>query len=276
VDGMFKFGLDIVFSNIVNYFARNADNIIIGKFYGANSLGLYSKSYQLFRLPTSNILSPIRNVALPVLSSIQNDEMQFVKYYKGIIALTATLIFPISVYFYFEADFIIPLILGNQWIEAIPIFKLLALGGMIQPITGQSGIVMIASGNSKRYLNWQIFYSICLVISFFIGIRFGVLGLAMAYAIAEFVLFIPGLMHNYNDTFIKPQNIISGLAFPFLICIVTTVIVFGLKEQFILEESILQHVLIALIFFTIYFLFTLLRKEMRQMIKSIISVLIKK
>lgn len=276
VDGMFKFGLNIVLSNLVNYFARNADSFIIGKFCGAHQLGIYSKSYQLFRLPTNNILSPIRNVALPALSSIQTNELQFVKYYKSIIALTATLIFPISIYFYFEADFLIPFILGNQWVAAVPIFQLLALGGIVQPITGQSGIVMVATGNSKRYLNWQLIYSFTLVVSFFIGIQYGVRGLAMAYVIAEFLLFVPGLFYTYKNTFIKPKYVVAQLIYPLLSSLLVVVFVFGIIDANVSQKNLPFHFLIAVLFFGCYSLVVWLKRDMREMIKTMFKLLINK
>ncbi|MBP7509102.1 MAG: lipopolysaccharide biosynthesis protein [Prolixibacteraceae bacterium] len=270
VKSMFNFGLNLTTSSVVNFFARQADKIIIGKIVGAVQLGLYDKAYQLFRMPTANILSPIRNVAMPALSSIQKEKEQYLKYYKSIILLTATFVFPLSVYFYIEADFIINLILGNQWLGAIPIFKLLAIGGLIQPITGQSGIVMLSTGNTKRYLHWQIFYSTCLVISFIIGIRFGVTGLATAYAIAEFILFLPGLLHNYKNTPVKPLIVLNELIIPILVSLFAAFTLLAARSIFKTEDIII-HISYAILFFSLYSVITWQRKDFRHTIQLMVS-----
>lgn len=268
IKSMIHFGLNVSMSSFVNYFARNADNLIIGKFAGAAQLGFYDKAYQLFRLPTNNVLNPIRNVAMPGLSSLQNDHVQFNRYYNGIISLTALLIFPVSIYLYLEADFIIPLILGPNWSESIPIFKLLALGGLIQPITGQSGILMLSIGKSKKYLQWQIFYSVILVLSFIIGIQFGVLGLATAYAIAELFLFFPGLYFNYKNSPVKRLDMIKVLILPLLVSLFGFIVALMLKKS-IKSDIFINHIWIAIVFWMIYLLFVVFNNSNRNLIKML-------
>ena len=272
VRGMLKFGIHLTGSSFANYFSRSVDKILIGKLVGAEALGVYNKAYELFRMPTNNILSPIRNVAVPALSSLQKKNNQFKKYYGRIIALTATMIFPVSIYFYIEADFFIPLVLGPQWMEAIPVFKILAIGGLIQPITGQSGILMITTGNSKRYLQWQIFYSICLVVSFIVGVQWGIFGLVTAYVIAEFALFVPSLLHNYKNTPVSPKTVLDELKMPILISLFSAFILLLFKNYFYSDNEWIR-LLYAFIFFGIYAALTWQRKDMRITIRSILNKL---
>ena len=64
---MLRFGGDIMGFDIINYFSRNLDNILIGRFIGAGALGFYSKAYALLTLPLLQINSPISAVAIPAL-----------------------------------------------------------------------------------------------------------------------------------------------------------------------------------------------------------------
>lgn len=70
----FNFGKDLTAFNLVNYFSRNLDNLLIGKFYSLDLLGFYSKAYQLLLMPVQQIRGPIYNVSMPVLSSLKNDK----------------------------------------------------------------------------------------------------------------------------------------------------------------------------------------------------------
>ncbi len=263
VRSMLRFGIHLTISSFFNYFSRNADNILIGKFIGADGLGIYQKSYQLFRLPVTNILNPIGQVALPALSSLKEQQERFGNFYKKMIQVISAITFPVSIYFFIESDFIINLVLGDQWSGAIPVFKLLALGGLVQPITAQSGILMVSTGNSKRYLNWQIFYACVLVISFISGIPYGITGLATAYAIAEYAVLIPGLIYCYRDTPIKPTTIVTQIAPAFIISLLAAAIML-LTKHIAQNETILFRIISACVFFIVYTLVSWSRKEFRR------------
>ena len=84
---MVKFGSDVVGFNVINYFARNLDNILIGRFHGSLSLGLYSKAYQLLMMPINNLRDPLTRVAMPALSRLQNEPEQYRTYSLSISAV---------------------------------------------------------------------------------------------------------------------------------------------------------------------------------------------
>ena len=65
-----KYGSGVSGFNIVNYFARNADNLLIGKFYGSEQLGYYDRAYRLLLFPISQILGPLGRVILPLLARL--------------------------------------------------------------------------------------------------------------------------------------------------------------------------------------------------------------
>jgi len=223
VRNMLKFGIHLTGFDFFNYFSRNADSILIGKFIGANELGLYNKAYQLFMLPIHNILNPINQVAMPALSSIKNNHSRYRSYYLRIVNLIATLTFPIAMLLYFEADFIINLFLGNQWKDAVPVFKILALAGLITPVASTRGLVMVSNGYSKRYFHWGIIYSLFIVTSFIIGVNFGIEGVAISYVITIYSLFFPSLIYAFKNTPIEPKLFLFELLTPFLITLFLSV-----------------------------------------------------
>ena len=84
--------------NFLNYFTRNADNILIGKFMGADSLANYNRAYQLLLLPNTLFLGIVNPVLQPVFSEYQ-DEVNYIRnvYYK-IIHFLALLGIPLSIF----------------------------------------------------------------------------------------------------------------------------------------------------------------------------------
>ena len=89
--------------NFINYFSRNLDKLIIGRFFSMNELGYYEKSYRLMMLPLQYVTNVITPVMHPILTSLQNDYKSLAEKYNKIIKLIATISFPLGVFLYFAA-----------------------------------------------------------------------------------------------------------------------------------------------------------------------------
>ena len=95
---MLAFGRNITGFNLINYFARNSDKILVGRFCGSGILGLYSKAYNLLMLPISQICGPLTSVAVPALSRIQDDPKRYTSYYTKLILLISFISMPLMVF----------------------------------------------------------------------------------------------------------------------------------------------------------------------------------
>ena len=127
--------------NFINYFSRNADSLLIGKYFGSTSLGFYDRSYRLMMMPVQNLTHVITPVLLPVLSGYQDDKSRIFTQYLRIVNLLAIIGFPLSVFLYYTAPEIIEVVYGPLWIQSIPIFKLLAMTVGIQVVLSSSGSI---------------------------------------------------------------------------------------------------------------------------------------
>lgn len=143
---LFQFGF-----GVINYFTRNLDNLLIGKFINLKELGYYQKSYNIMLLPVQNITHVITPVLFPVLSDYQNN-INFIKEkYNVVLKILSTIGFPISVMLFFCAKEIIIILFGAQWTPAVMVFKLLAVTIGFQIIGSTVGSVYQAT-NSTNWL----------------------------------------------------------------------------------------------------------------------------
>ena len=193
VKAMVKFGSDLVGFNIINYFSRNLDNILIGRYHGSAELGFYSKAYQLLMMPITNLRDPMNRVAMPALSRLQNDPAQYRNYYMKFVSILSFISMPLVVYLFVCSDQVIYLLLGEQWEGASEIFKILAIVSFLQPLTSSRGLVLITTGKSRRYLVLGAITSFVLCISFFIGVLWGAKGVAISYAVGVYLIVFPSL-----------------------------------------------------------------------------------
>ena len=191
VRSMLKFGANLTGFNFINYFARNADKFLLGKFYGAQAIGQYSLAYRFLMLPLSQINAPISRVLLPTLSRIQNDQEAyselFLKYVQRIGWLT---IIPISLGTLIGGPLIV-LLLGEQWREAGGLFEILTIAALFQPVSNLTGLLYTSRGLTNRLLQWGLVGSSITVIGFIVGLNWGTRGVAIAYASTSLLITIP-------------------------------------------------------------------------------------
>jgi PST family polysaccharide transporter len=214
VRSMIAFGGHLTGFGIVNYFARNFDNILLGRFYGAGVLGLYSRAYNIMMLPISQIRNPLELVAIPALSHIQNEPVRYKKYYIKLITMISFITMPLMVFLFVCADEVIDLLLGSKWSGAAGIFKILAIAAFIQPVISLSGLVLVSLGQSKRYFTFGIINSIIIVTSFVLGLPWGAIGVAVGYTIATYVLLAPTLWYCFRRSPISITDFFSAISRP--------------------------------------------------------------
>jgi PST family polysaccharide transporter len=216
INGMLRYGLDLSGFSVINYCARNLDNLLIGKFWGAEQLGIYAKAYNLLIMPIQQINNPIRSVAFPVLCSLQTQPARFRRYYLNILFFITALTTPLCLCLAVIAPEVVDLILGPQWDEVAIIFRLLAISAVAQPVCNTSGWLYTATGNSRGLFKWGSMGSLGLIISFFVGLPYGPKGVAVAYSIAVALWMLPCMYLAITGTSISIFDVVKVIGQPLI------------------------------------------------------------
>src|SRR4029077_20998046 len=122
IRSMLWFGGTITLNNVVCYVAYNADKVLLGRFWGADALGIYGRAYQLINLPTENLNSTLGIVAFPALSRVQNDPQRLRRYFLRGYSLFLAIAMPITIECALFSDDVIRVALGTQWSAAAGVF----------------------------------------------------------------------------------------------------------------------------------------------------------
>lgn len=178
---MIAFGASITSFNIVNFFARNADNVIIAKFRGAGELGLYDRAYKLMLFPLQNINAPLSRVMTPALSRLQNEPGRYRRAYMLALRGLAVVSLPGMITAAICSNRVVELLLSHRWIGAAPVFFWLSMTAIAQIVANTTGWLYISMGQGKRQFYWGMVSSAISLISFAIGIPDGAVGVARAY-----------------------------------------------------------------------------------------------
>jgi len=211
-----SFGGYITGFNLINYFSRNFDNIIVGRVLGAGPLGIYSKAYQLLMLPIAQIRDPIMTVGYPALSALRSDAQAYKSFYVNLISVLSFVSVPVIYVLMLVAEPIILIVLGPNWLEVADVFQILALTALIQPVVSTNGLVLLSMGETKRYFIFGVANAAVVIASFLIGVQFGLKGVAAGYAVANYLLLVPTLQYSFKNTAVRVKDFFGVMAYPIL------------------------------------------------------------
>jgi O-antigen/teichoic acid export membrane protein len=190
-----SFGAKMASGGFIYQLARGADGMLIGRYYGAGPLGLYSRAAALLTRPMDQFLSPINSVFLPVLSRIQNQPARyrraFLQIYEAMALVSCLLI---GLLFALARPLTL-VVLGPKWEQAAIIFAAFTAGAVFTPPATVATWLFASQGRGKEWLISSSLLSAITLASFLIGLPFGPAGVAIAASIIGIVIGLPVLYY---------------------------------------------------------------------------------
>jgi PST family polysaccharide transporter len=229
---MVKFGGYMTGLGFFSYLGRNADNVLVGHYVGSQAVGLYSKAYSLLLLPIQQINSPIAAVAMPALSRLQGQPKEYREFFRNILSLIYFTSFPLIAWMIICRQEIILIVLGPQWLDAVPIFLVLAISALCQPVGNISGLLFVTLGRTRRMLAWGVIGNVWLVAGIVLGLPYGVLGVAFGYALATVLMMLPLMLFSIAGTFVVLSDYFEPMKIPALAVTVSGCSGWGLYQLF--------------------------------------------
>lgn len=232
--GLLKFGGNITASNVFSYFTRNADNIMLGAVWGPATLGFYSRAYSMLLLPMKQINAPIASVAMPSLSRLQDEPDRFESFYCRMLQVAAYISMPIVMLLIILSEEAVLVLLGEDWMKSVPIFRALSILAFFQTVQNSTGWVMLAYDRTGRMFKWGFVQGSFAVMAFAIGLNWGGYGVAVAAAICGTTLVLPALLYAYHDTPVRIGSVLKVLIRP--LCLSAVVLVSALPARYWLDD----------------------------------------
>lgn len=218
-----RFSLNLTGFSFINYWARQLDDLLIGRVMGDVALGNYARAYSTMMLPVQEVSGTLSRVMFPALAGIQGDKKQVSAIYLSTIGLIATLTFPIMGIIGTAAGPLILTLYGPNWEPAIPIVQVLAVVGAFQSIGTTVGWLYLAVGRTDVMFRWGAFASFFLMVAIVIGVSLGnVVTVAYAYAVCVAVLSYPQFAIPGALVGIRPRQILSAVAAPTVFALVAS------------------------------------------------------
>ena len=233
--------------NIVNYFSRNADKLIIGRSLGLTQLGYYDKSYRLMLMPLQHISFVIHPVILPIFAELQHNLRDVGVKYLKIYQFLAYLSFPLSVMLYFCAPELILIIFGDQWGPSVIPFQILSLSVSMQILTSTTGGIFQAIDATKKMFISGILGAVFVIVAFIVGgVYFKSLKiLCIAYLIAQIFNAVQCFGLLFRSINVTLKEALYPLLKPLCISSVMLILLAGLNIYF--KVSLFNSLLVKLL-----------------------------
>lgn len=183
VRDLVSFGGFLTGYGVVSYLVRNADAFLIGRYWGPASLGIYGRAYNLLLVPLTQVVTPLSSVGIPALSRLMAAPERYRRAYTRLLEQISLLTMPIVVYLVTCADWIVEVVLGPGWEGVVPIFRVLGIAALFQPVSASVGWLMVSQGRVRQMWRWAWIHGVPAVACFVVGLPWGALGIAAAYSV---------------------------------------------------------------------------------------------
>jgi PST family polysaccharide transporter len=209
------YSLNLTAFNVFNYVERNLDNLLIGRFLGAGALGYYALAYRLMLYPLQGVSTVIIRVLFPTYAKIQDDDARFRRIYLQVTGAIAVVTFPVFFGLMATSEPLILTIFGEEWRPVIPLILILGPVGMLQSVGTMAGAIYRAKGRTDWHFRFQLVTVSLSIPAFALGLRWGVVGVAAAYAAVMTILAYPSFAIPFSLIGLRVGALVATLWRPF-------------------------------------------------------------
>jgi O-antigen/teichoic acid export membrane protein len=229
VRSMMHFGGSLTLTGLLVYVGYNADKVLIGRFWGADALGVYGRAYQIVNIPVANLNSAVGEVAFSALSRLQDDPIRFRSYFLKGFSLVLGLTLPIAILCALFADDVVLVLLGPKWRDAAAFVRLLAPTTAIFAIINPLGWLVFALGWVSRGLKAGPVLAGLMIAGCVTALPYGPKGVAFAYSAVLTLWVIPHIWWCVYGTAVSLRDILVAVSRPLASGILAGGLAFGVR-----------------------------------------------
>jgi PST family polysaccharide transporter len=188
---LLHFGANLTAGSLLYCVARGMDNLLIGRYYGAAAVGLYSRAAVMLLNPLSQFMTPLSAVFLPAFSRLQTQPERFRRNFIQLFEIIGLTSFLFTGMFFALAHPLTLVVLGSKWEKAAAIFAAFSIIALQIPPATCIAWLFTTQGRARDLFHWNIISAIILVVSYVAGLPYGPVGVAVAFSSSTMLIQVP-------------------------------------------------------------------------------------
>lgn len=245
VGSMIKFGGTITANGIAVYLGSNFEKVLLGRYWGADAVGIYGRAYQLIRIPTDTLTGAVGEVAFSALARLQDDAKRLRSYFLKGYSLVLALTLPATIACAVLAPDLIGFVLGPKWKEAAPIFRFLTPTILVFAIANPLSWMVQAIGWVGRGLKMSLVIAPLMIASYFVGLPYGPKGVALAYSTIMVLWLVPVTLWSVHGTAISFRDVVNTASRPLIASLIAGAVALGVCAAYGRDDQHFARLLIG-------------------------------
>lgn len=188
---MVSFGAHLSLADFISSLTFSSDSILIGRFFGAAPLGLYTRAQVLLSRPIQQVITPTNSVMIPVLSRLQSDPQRYRRSYMQAYDGLALMVFSFSAMCFALSKPIVLVILGPKWTGVIPMLAAFAIVAVSWPLGEICAWLYESQGRGRDQLRNHTAAGMVTIASYLVGLHWGPLGVVTSCAAVGIFIRLP-------------------------------------------------------------------------------------
>jgi O-antigen/teichoic acid export membrane protein len=211
--------------NFLNYWARNFDNLVIGKVFGSESLGIYNRAYRILSLALGVMTNLFGKVLYPSLKNLSSKGGDMNKEYMNTLGIISIMNFPVSVLLIFFSEPLVRILWSERWIEVAELLPYVGILILTQTLNSTTGNIFILKGKERTLMLLGIPTNLVIIGAIAAGAFFSMVHVIRFYAIAAVTFDIPMVIYfGFKKSFGFENKVILKFWLPKLILSVLLII----------------------------------------------------
>lgn len=191
VRALLGFGAGVTGSQISSALARSVDQILIGWLWGPVVLGLYERTTRLLLVPINTINAPVYAAAMPALSRLLDEPVRYRSMFCQVMQKLGLLTMPVFALAAVTADWVVDILFGPAWHQAIPLVALFSVSATFLPVLMAAGLLFLTQARTADMLRATGLDALVSVAAIVAGLPWGVTGVAASIALVGLLIRTP-------------------------------------------------------------------------------------
>jgi O-antigen/teichoic acid export membrane protein/glycosyltransferase involved in cell wall biosynthesis len=214
IGSLLSYGTNLSLARVVTYAGQNMGFLVVGRALGAGALGLYQSAARWATLPVLQVFRPLDQVVVSALRPLRGEPDRYRAAMSGTIRATAAFVLPIVALLGVVAHDAVSFLLGPKWIEAVPLFRVLAAAAFLDVVRLSGKWLHLSEGRTDRQLRWALLSTPWIVAGTAAGAAWGALGVSLGFTLAVLLLTYPAGAYALATSQLTARDFWGALAIP--------------------------------------------------------------